>query len=258
MNPLPNKNDRISFERAFPNILKQKAGENPFGLRSSETKLAQFTGTQLVESVTSKKVLEALADDPDPVASLADIRRLLVGPTRSLHDAMFEEVVTILEESDRDVQQSLRSLQRQCSNLSSVTESLVAKSQDSQQKNLAEADYLNSQLQKAASTQQEMLSEMFLVIDSKIANMTAQMNLQISALTKKFETDMQKMTADHDRKIQDMAAKPVAADDKPAAPPETRLTRLEKTTAKEKTDANDIFESDFSGLAERLRALRES
>ena len=44
--------------------------------------------------------------------AMANIRKLLVGPTHKLHDAMFEEVVTILEESDREVQQALRALER--------------------------------------------------------------------------------------------------------------------------------------------------
>jgi hypothetical protein len=44
---------------------------------------------------------------------------------------MFEEVVTILEESDREVQQALRALERKWASLSHVTDELVAKSLDS-------------------------------------------------------------------------------------------------------------------------------
>ena len=69
-----------------------------------------------------------MAGDPESVATLADIRKLVVGPTHKLHDAMFEEVITILEESDREVQNCLQSLESRCIQLSHITDELVSSS----------------------------------------------------------------------------------------------------------------------------------
>ena len=131
MNKLPGKHERDAFDKALLATLAN-GNERELGeLRLSGTheqsvpllnttsqfgaKVVQFAVQPVIDynsKKISKKVLAAMAGDPDPVKTLSDIRSLLVGPTRSLHDAMFEEVVTILEESDREVQQALRALGR--------------------------------------------------------------------------------------------------------------------------------------------------
>ena len=82
----------------------------------------------------SKKVLDALSEDIDPAKSLADIRRVLVGPTRRLHEARMEEVIAILEESDRGAQQSLGSLEHRYGELARSCEKLFVASDDAQRR----------------------------------------------------------------------------------------------------------------------------
>ena len=126
MNQLPVKNARNAFDEARPASLaegnEQELGELslsgtheqsvPFLNAAGQfgAKVVQFAVKPVIDynpRKISKKVLAAMAGDPDPVKTLSDIRSLLVGPTRSLHDAMFEEVIDILEESDREVQNAL-------------------------------------------------------------------------------------------------------------------------------------------------------
>ncbi len=183
MNPLPSKNERDEFDKAFSARLASETEKRPGELRLSDRPAAQAPffniagqfGAKLVQYAKpgmSKKVLAAMADDTDPAVAIANIRKLLVGPTHKLHDAMFEEVITILEESDREVQQALRALERKWSTLSHTTDELVAKSLDSKDQNREQAEFVQQELQKSAASHQEMLSEMFLVIDTKIDELT--------------------------------------------------------------------------------------
>jgi hypothetical protein len=147
MNQQPRKNERHAFDEALPAIFNGRTEEEPGELSLSGThkqslpllnaasqfgaKVVQFAVKPVIDydsrkPVISKKVLAAMAGDPDPVTTLADIRKLLVGPTRKLHDAMFEEVITILEESDREVQDCLQALESRCIQLSHVTDELVS------------------------------------------------------------------------------------------------------------------------------------
>ena len=207
MSMIPNKNGRGAFDEALPETLNGVAEQEPGELSLSGTqtqsltylngatqfgaKMVQFAVKPVIDydvsnPVISKKVLAAMAEDPDPAASLANIRKLLVGPTHKLHDAMFEEVVTILEESDREVQNSLRALESRCVKLSHVTSELVATSVESRDQNRSQIELLQKEIQKSATAQQEMLSEMFLAIDAKIEQLALQVNQKVESLSKRI------------------------------------------------------------------------
>jgi len=144
MNQLPGKKERNAFNRASPAALAegndQELGELslsgtheqavPFLRAASQLggKVVQFAVQPVIDynpRKISKKVLAAMSGDPDPVKTLSDIRSLLVGPTRSLHDAMFEEVIDILEESDREVQTALETLESNYYRLSDITDRIL-------------------------------------------------------------------------------------------------------------------------------------
>ena len=97
----------------------------------------------------SKKVLDALSEDIDPAKSLADIRRVLVGPTRRLHEARMEEVIAILEESDRSAQQSLGSLEKRYGDLGRAAAKSCSWPRMTRSAELQDqAEHMNSELQK--------------------------------------------------------------------------------------------------------------
>ena len=279
MNPLPGKNEWDSAKSTTLAGLSGKSEEKSAELRLSGThtqqlpilnaasqfgaKLVQFAVKPMAEResrspVISKKVLAAMEGDPDPAASLAGIRNLLVGPTRNLHNAMFEEVVTILEESDREVQQALRSLGRKFESLSHVTDELVSASLEGKDEGRQQSEHFQKELQKSASSQQEMLSEMFLVIDAKIEDLTMQVDTKIRALTEKMEADMREAIAQQDRKIRELEARCLANTNKGAEDLEARLERLEKRSNTEKDDLSEAFAGGLSSIAERLKAMRAS
>ena len=143
----------LRLERKASTRLTSEPEKKPGELRLSERQaqpapffnIAGQFGAKLVQYAkpgVSKKVLAAMADDTDPAVAMANIRKLLVGPTHKLHDAMFEEVITILEESDREVQQALRGLERKWGTLSHTVDELVAKSLDSSDQNRQQAEFV--------------------------------------------------------------------------------------------------------------------
>ena len=208
------------------------------------------------DSVLSKKVLDALAEDIDPAKSLADIRRVLVGPTRRLHEARMEEVITILEESDRATQQSLIVLEKRYADLVRVDEKLMAETEQAHQKIQDQSEFMTVELQKNIDTQQQMLSEMFMVFDAQLQKITTDLNQKVDELAAKTGQDNQALTADLTRRIQELAATARADNDKVATVLEARVTRSEAHAEKENRRHIEVFADGFSDIADRLLALR--
>jgi hypothetical protein len=213
-------------------------------------------GSRYTESVLSKKVLDALSEDIDPAKSLADIRRVLVGPTRRLHEARMEEVIAILEESDRTAQQSLGSLEKRYGELARSCEKLFAASDDTQRRLHDQSMLLNSELQKNQEAQQQMLSEMFLVFDKQLEKLTTELNQKIDSLAARTSQDNHMLASDLTRRIQELAEATRADNDKVAAVFEARLARSEAHAEKENRRHIEVFADGFSDIADRLLALR--
>lgn len=269
MNPLPSKNERDEFDKAFSARLtgepEKKTGELRLAERPAQPapffNIAGQFGAKLVQYAKpgmSKKVLAAMADDTDPAVAMANIRKLLVGPTHKLHDAMFEEVVTILEESDREVQQALRALERKWAALSHTTDELVAKSLDSKDQNREHAEFVQQELQKSATSQQEMLSEMFLVIDGKIDELTRQVEQKVEALAQKIETGLREVAESQERRLQELESRFLAGNNAEMVNLENRLDRLERRSSTSTDDLNEVFAGGLTSIADRLKALRDN
>ena len=242
---------------------EQNAQQNPPGRNSLANQPARFAplerlpgGSKYTESVLSKKVLDALSEDIDPAKSLADIRRVLVGPTRRLHEARMEEVIAILEESDRTAQQSLGSLEKRYGELARSCENLFAASDDVQRRLHDQSMHLSSELQKNQEAQQQMLSEMFLVFDKQLEKLTTELNQKIDSLAARTSQDNQMLAGDLVRQIHELAEETRADNDKVAAVFEARLTRSEAHAEKENRRHIEVFADGFSDIADRLLALR--
>ena len=193
-------------------------------------------GAKLVQYAkpgVSKKVLAAMADDTDPAVAMANIRKLLVGPTHKLHDAMFEEVVTILEESDREVQQALRALEsRNGPHFPIPPMSLLPNRWTARIKTASRLNLCKQELQKSAASHQEMLSEMFLVIDAKIDELTKQVDQKIEALAqRRSKPTCVKLLQVQERKMQELEAKCLARSSGDAANLENRLAHSRKKSS---------------------------
>jgi hypothetical protein len=274
MNKLPGKHDRDAFDEALLATLangnEHELGELslsgtheqsvPFLRAASQFggKVVQFAVQPVIDynpRKISKKVLAAMAGDPDPVKTLADIRTILVGPTRSLHDAMFEEVIDILEESDREVQNALQALEDNYYRLSDITDGLVSASVGSQDQNRQQTEFFQKELQKSVAGQQEMLSEMFMAIDAKIGELTAQVNRKMEALTNKVETTMREATAKQERANQALEARCMASGGEAVNDLENRLARLESKSSTDQAVIREVFADGLLNIADQFKAL---
>jgi hypothetical protein len=274
MNPLPGKKERNAINEAMPATYdegnEQQLGELslsgtheqavPFLRAASQLggKVVQFAVQPVIDynpRKISKKVLNAMAGDPDPGKTLADIRSLLVGPTRSLHDAMFEEVIDILEESDREVQSALETLESNYYRLSDITDNLVTSSVESRDRNRQQAALFQEELQKSVAGQQEMLSEMFMAIDAKIAEMSAQVDRKIEALAKRLDAGLREAAISQERAEQTVEARCLASSSEAIDLLETRLGHLEKRSSLDQAVIREVFADGLLNIADRFKTL---
>ena len=245
----------VQAEQAAP---QSTGGRNPLANQTPRfSPVERFpAGSRYSESVLSKKVLDALSEDIDPAKSLADIRRVLVGPTRRLHEARMEEMISILEESDRSAQQALGSLEARYSELANSCESLFIANDDTQRRLHDQSMQLNSELQKNQEAQQQMLSEMFLVFDKQLEKLSSELNHKINSLAARTSEDNHMLANDLIRRVQQLAEKSRADNDKVASVIEARLARSEAHAEKENRRHIEVFADGFSDIADRLLALR--
>ena len=256
------------------NSARNPAYQMQLGARTTYSTVQDKTSSDVTypESKLSKKVLEALAEDSDPAKSLADIRRVLVGPTRQLHEARMEEVLDILEESDRAMQASLNTLESQLAKLATITDKQAMGLGDANQRIDRQTEHLNLELQRAAKTQQDMVSELFLMFDAKLEKVTAQLNQQASlmadqvgllnrqleGLSNQNTNNIQSLVTDFAERIQDLTRATSANDDRIVSQIEARLARAETYADKENRRHIAALADGFSELADRVLALRNA
>jgi hypothetical protein len=263
--------ERAAYEKALA-ILKEDS-EQELGEYSLSGSIAQPVplpgnatefGFQVAQSAVkpvidydtrkiSNRVLASMADDPDPGKTLADVRSLLVGPTRSLHDGMFEEVIDILEESDREVQNALQALESNYCKLSDISDDLITASVESRDQNRHQCESFQEELQKSVAGQQQMVSEMFMAIDIKIAELSTQINWKIEGLANKFEATMREAATSQARANQELEAKCLAGSSEALTLLEDRLVSLESKSSDDQADFREIFADGLLNIADRFK-----
>ena len=279
MSLVSGKNGRNAFDEALPETLTNGYEQEPGELSLSGThtqslaflnaatqfgaKVVQFAVKPVIDydvrsPVISKKVLAAMAGDPDPTTTLADIRKLLVGPTHKLHDAMFEEVITILEESDREVQDSLQALESSYIKLSHVTDELVSSSLESKDQNRVQTELLQKEILESAIAQQDMVSEMFLAIDAKIEELAAQVNQKVEDLSKRIEADLREAAKNQERNMLMLEARCLASGREAADFLENRVATLENSAGSAQDNLREVFADGLASMADRVKALHQS
>ncbi len=164
------------------------------------------------------KIKEAIQTDYDPEQSLAAIRAILVGPTRQLHDARIEEIVSILEESDRANQNSFRVLENRCQELSAKLDAEVKKATDLQLRYLAEFSFavdkkfelthseLNGRLAEHAGQSQAAITQLSHQFTVQFKDHDRKMACTFASLTETFENRFLKLDEQADQLHQRSAA----------------------------------------------------
>jgi hypothetical protein len=148
-----------------------KGGRKPLPSVKTSTVKSKPTAERLGPAL-SKKIREALESDYDPEESIAAIRAILFGPTQQLHDARLEEIVSILEESDRSSQMAFRALEHQCAKLSAR---------------------LDMEIKKAGDKQDDKLADLFRAIDSKFTHVKTEIDERFEGKLKQTELGIEEI-----------------------------------------------------------------
>lgn len=221
---------------------------------------AKLDATFSYEQTMNKKVFEALtssSDEVDPSKALADIRRLLVGPAAQMHEARMEEVISILEESDRAHNSSIQTLEARCNELTAMCERLLSANDEAHGKIQSHADYFSQEIQKAGKAQQDKLSELFIMFDNKLQKMSAEMHQLVDTLAGKTSSDYQSLANDVVGRVQQLASSTASNHDKLVTHFENRLSQAESVAEQDKRRQLDTFAEGFADLADRLLNLRK-
>jgi hypothetical protein len=192
-------------------------------------------GNGLNGSALGAKIKEAMQTDFDPEESLAAIRAILVGPTRRLHDARIEEIVTILEESDRTNQGAFEALENRCQDLSAKLDAEVKKVIDLQLRHLAEFSHAVDKKFDLASTD----------VNGKLAQYAGQSQAAITQLSHHFTVQLK----DHDRRT-------AGSFESLTAKFEERFLAMDQQADQLQQRSAEVFVEGLNDIAQRLTALK--
>jgi hypothetical protein len=188
-------------------------------------------------SALGAKIKEAIQTDYDPEESLAAIRAILVGPTRRLHDARIEEIVSILEESDRANQTAFERLENRCEDLSAKLDAEVKKAIDLQLRYLAEFSFAVDK--KFELSQSEL--------NGKLAEAVGQSQAAITQISHQFTVQLK----DHDRKI-------AGTFESLTAKFEQRFLKLDEHADQLQQRSAEVFVEGLNDIAKRITALKRT
>jgi Skp family chaperone for outer membrane proteins len=242
-----------------PTMAPKSAAKAPTLTRSAaDLDFDPVTPAAYEQQAMSKKFIDALSDDIDPTKALEDIRRLLVGPANQMHEARLEEVISILEESDRNHQATISSLEQRCGELAMMCERLLSSNEDAHGKIQSQSDYFSSELQKSGKMQQDKLSELFVMIDNKLQKMSTEMHQLVDTLAAKTSSDYQSLANDVISRVQQLSASTASNHDKMVSHMENRLAQADAASEQDKRQQLDVFAEGFADLADRFLALRKN
>ena len=208
------------------------------------------------EQALSKRIREAFREDADPSQSLADIRGLLIGPVSRLHEARMEEVIAILEESDRTNRNTSRALTERCSDLSEACQSLVAASEETRQRIQQLSADMTAKLQKAEKKHDDNLAELFMLFDRKIEKLTIETNQRIDGLAARTNSNYHALASNVAARIDDLSITTSTSIEQIMAHVENQLAHSKMIADRQRTDQIEAFADGFHDFADRIFALR--
>jgi hypothetical protein len=226
---------------------------------------------QLVKSVDeatenkaqlSSKIRDAMTLETDPEKSLADIRAILVGPMRQLHDARVEEMVSILEENDRATRMSFSVVESRLTKLNAETEKLSGATEETFRKLQEQSVYFEFALQKSEDKQraeldrqQERHDAYAVSVSARFDQMTGEIAQLVDELAKKSSTDLSRLESDMAARLQYLATAQAEAE-LLSRKLEAKLAEIETQSEKLNRRNAEVFSQGFSDLAERFLNIR--
>ena len=179
------------------------------------------------------KVKAALQPDHDAEESLAAIRAILVGPSRRLHEARMEELISILEESDRASEAAIQILDERC-------------------------DTLDSDLRLSVEKLKDEMAELFRAIDSKFEHFKIQIDEQLDQKQQHTSSTIENLEGDFKLRLQEQDEKITTTFDALTKQFEDRFLGQDEHVEKVQLHSAEVFAQGFSDIAKRLLSLRRA
>lgn len=201
----------------------------------------------------SERIREALAEEPDPGKSLAEVRRILVGPTQRLHEARTEELILIMEEYDSAVQQSLASLEKRCSHLTRSSEKLLTVSENLQRNMTLQSDYVTSEFRKVNGENQKLVVDLLGRFNMRLAEVAAELRQELDSGFADCQRREKSLAAEFGKQIAQLATQVSASSERHEPAAESQIERSEVQPSRRH---RETFANGFSDIADRLLALR--
>jgi hypothetical protein len=183
------------------------------------------------------KIKEAMQSDFDPEESLAAIRAILVGPSRRLHDARIEEIVSILEETDRSNQSNFTALERRCQGLS---------------------ERLDQEIKKATDLQLQYLAEFSFALEKKFDHSQAELNGQLAEQASHSQAAIGQLSHEFKVKLKDHDHKVEGGFESLTAKFEQRFLKLDEYADELQQRSAEVFVEGLHDIAKRLTALKRN
>ncbi len=207
--------------------------------------------TDSLGPVISKKIMDALREDPEPSKSLTEIRDLLVGPVRRLHEARMEELITILEDLDRTNQASFRTLSNSYNDLSETCRDLITASDETNAKLRRDTEQLSGEIQKNYKNGQTALTELHSTLETRMQRLANELNQRMDDLVFKVNTEFQSLEDDVNGRLEELTLVTNSTIDKLAKRLDSKIDTLSTKTTEEYT----LLEGD---LNERMDDLAQT
>jgi hypothetical protein len=224
---------------------------------NGQTKVVARPGRdQTTEVGLSKRIVEAFKEDTDPTKSLAEIRDLLMGPVSRVHEARMEELISILEEADRNSQDSARDLHARCDGLAKTCEHLIAALNDTNDLLQRQSEQHAAELQKQAKTHANEIEEMTKAFDGKVHKLASDQAFRMDALSTKTANDYEALVINFTTRIEDLAHAASANDERIIANFEAALVQAEENAEHLRSKQIETFADGFNVFADRMMTLR--
>ncbi|HUQ35601.1 MAG TPA: hypothetical protein VM144_04415 [Aestuariivirga sp.] len=172
-------------------------------------------------------------------------------PTHKIYDAKFREFINILEEFDGEVQEALQGLRTHCAQLSVATDQIRNSTLLAREDNLGEFRRLQEAIHQSANLQQEILSDMFMAIDSKIGEITAHLSAQTHELVKKVDSDRREAVANLQQEMKAMETRSLCCIKDLSDTLESRMSKYEQKSSNDIDSLRKIFADGLSRLSPR-------
>ena len=231
---------------------------NKVNHRNQKEMLKSVQSASARANTLSPRVQEALREDSDAVQSLSDIRGLLIGPISRLNEARMEEMLSILEEADRENKISVRELHARSNELQTTTEQIKLDVTKTNEVIKSEAAQQSVNLLTATQDMDYALKELAQKLENNFQKLSTELNHSVNALATKMASDHETLFTSVSKRIDDLTKLTVSNDERIVANFENKLAVSEVNMKTMRSREFDNLAEGFAEFSERMLKLRNA